>query len=88
MKTNLNFIGIDVSKSTLDICVLSDKTESFIIKNSEKQIKLFFAKLINDKTNYYHICAENTGKYSWVLMSVISPAHHSCFRQKHVVLTC
>lgn len=72
MKTNLNFIGIDVSKSTLDICVLSDKTQSLIIKNNEKQIKLFFTKLINDKKTYYHICAENTGKYSWILMSVLS----------------
>lgn len=72
MKTNLNFIGIDVSKNTLDICVLSDQTESFIIKNSEKQITLFFTRILKDKSKYYHVCAENTGRYSWVLMSVLS----------------
>ena len=72
MKTNLNFIGIDVSKNTLDVCVLSDQTESFIIGNNKKQITAFFTKILKDKSKYFHICAENTGKYSWELMSILS----------------
>ena len=70
MKTQLNFIGIDVSKDTLDICLLSETSESFVIKNTEKAIVRFFEKLLSHDATY-HICCENTGRYTWVLMSIL-----------------
>ena len=41
MKTNLNYIGIDVSKDTLDICILSKEASCFVINNTPKAIKSF-----------------------------------------------
>jgi transposase len=72
MKTKLNFVGIDVSKHTLDICVFSDVEESFVIDNKKRAITQFFSKLLKQTDIEYHICAENTGKYSWLLMGIIS----------------
>lgn len=71
METELNFIGIDVSKDTLDICLLSERSRSFIVKNREKDIARFFNALLEENISY-HICAENTGKYTWSLMSVLA----------------
>jgi transposase len=72
MKTNSKFIGIDVSKDTLDVCVLSEDCESTAIKNTERSICGFFKKLLRDsKECQYHICIENTGKYSWELMRIL-----------------
>lgn len=66
----LKFIGIDVSKNTLDICVLNDKTESYVIKNNQEEITQFFEKELNtDFKNY--VCIENTGKYSWLITSIL-----------------
>lgn len=72
MKTKLKFIGIDVSKATLDICILSKQSESLVIKNQEKAILNFFNDQLNDPCITYHICAENTGKYTWILMNVLA----------------
>lgn len=72
MKTNLNFVGIDVSKDTLDICMISDQQKSWTIKNKRNAIEKCFAKLLKDTSMCYHICAENTGKYTWVLMRVMA----------------
>lgn len=71
METELNFIGIDVSKDTLDICLLSERSRSFIVKNREKDIARFFNALLEGNISY-HICAENTGKYTWSLMGVLA----------------
>lgn len=79
MKRNLKFIGIDVSKDTLDICILSETSESLVIKNNEKSIKKFFIKVLKNESNHYHICAENTGKYTWILMSVLSDLNCSFY---------
>lgn len=72
MKTELKFIGIDVSKNTLDICLLGKQAESFVIKNNEKAITKFFKPLLSKENYIYHICAENTGKYTWLLMRVLT----------------
>lgn len=72
MKTKLKFIGIDVSKETLDVCILSDTLESTVIKNAEKNIIKFFKTQLKDTNCKYHICLENTGKYSWSLTRVLS----------------
>ncbi|WP_405409753.1 IS110 family transposase [Maribacter sp. Asnod1-A12] len=71
MKTELKFIGIDVSKSTLDICILSDTTESLVIKNTKRSIFKYFGHLLKNTAHEYHICVENTGKYSWELMRIL-----------------
>lgn len=72
MKTNSKFIGIDVSKDSLDICILSEKSTSLTIKNSEKSINKYFTNLLKDNSFTYYVCAENTGKYTWALMGVLS----------------
>lgn len=71
MKTNLKFIGIDVSKYTLDICILwQGQFKSYVIANREKAIVNFFEKHL--AANFqYHICIENTGKYCWSLMRLL-----------------
>lgn len=70
MKTKLKFIGIDVSKDTLDIGIYSEVDKSTVIKNNKKEILKYFKTLLSDKGTY-HICIENTGKYSWVLMELL-----------------
>ena len=70
MQKSLNFIGIDISKETLDICVLKkDQSKHYQILNQSTQIQKFF-KENNNKGN--HICFENTGKYGWELIDVLS----------------
>lgn len=71
MKTDLKFIGIDVSKSTLDICILSEDQGFFKIDNTLKSIRCFFSKHLSKKSVNY-VCMENTGKYGWGLMELLS----------------
>lgn len=71
MKTELKFIGIDVSKATLDVCVLSDSPESLVIENTEQSILNYFGRLLETTAHEYHIRVENTGKYSWELMRIL-----------------
>ncbi len=70
MKTDVKFIGIDVSKLTLDICVLSNQEEFFKIDNTIKSIKHFFKTHLSTDTKNY-VCIENTGKYGWFLMEIV-----------------
>jgi len=67
MENNLKFIGIDVSKLTLDICVITSTTKFYEISNTQKDIQKFFLKEL-DSAGSAHVCIENTGKYSWELM--------------------
>lgn len=67
----IKFVGIDVSKKTLDICILEEKKEFFKINNEEKNIRNFFRQRLENKEFEYHICIENTGKYSWCLESIL-----------------
>lgn len=77
MKTKTKFIGIDVSKATLDICTLSPDQNSFEIKNTKQSILKFFKAHLSDDLET-HVCIENTGKYSWLLMELL-PALDSVF---------
>jgi len=70
MKTKAKFIGIDVSKNTLDICIVSKLQESFVIKNTKKEILRFFKTHLSENSKDY-VCIENTGKYSWLLMELM-----------------
>ena len=70
MQKPLNFIGIDISKNTLDICILQESsTEHFSIPNRPDTVQGFF-KRFRPQDN--HICFENTGKYGWELINVLS----------------
>ena len=70
MQKQLNFIGIDISKKTLDICILNGtSTEHFTIPNEPDSILRFFNGF---KLQDTHICFENTGKYGWELIDVLS----------------
>lgn len=86
MKTNLKCIGIDVSKDTLDICILSNQEESLVIDNTKSSIVKFFKNQLKDTTMTYHICCENTGKYSWLLAEILAemPCHFYIVNPLHL----
>lgn len=80
-------IGIDISKLTLDICIIDeDVIDHYCIKNKPAQIKSFIKQV---KKNYnvlkVELCMENTGLYNWPLYSscnetdvtlfVVNPLH-------------
>lgn len=87
MKEKLIFIGIDISKATLDICVLNDTTtENWKIKNQTKCIRAFFNKLVKQyREAKCLVCMESTGYYNWpsyealtdlgLTLFVINPLH-------------
>jgi transposase len=62
------FIGIDVSKSTLDLCLSQNHhTLFFQIKNSKKEWKSLFSKLKKEHSlciNETLFCLEDTGNYT------------------------
>jgi transposase len=79
------FMGIDVSKKTLDFCVYdSQQNKNYSIKNNEKEIKKLLKKHL-DCSSSLVIGVENTGRYNWPLyqavmdldtkLYVISPLH-------------
>jgi len=64
------FIGIDVSSKMLDICVRVQGINKFsVIKNSIKEIKLFFKQFNNE---HCFLAMENTGRYNWLLYEALS----------------
>lgn len=67
MKEKEIIVGIDVSKSRLDICVLIDNLSQLQqIKNNAKSVKLFFNMLLKqNKGVKITVCIENTGYYNW-----------------------
>ena len=70
MQKSLKFIGIDISKSTLDICALDkDSSVHYQIENQALQIRKFFRPFTKNNTR---ICFENTGKYGWVLIEILT----------------
>jgi transposase len=70
MQKSLKFIGIDISKSTLDICALGkDSSVHYQIENQALQIRKFFRTFTKNSTR---ICFENTGKYGWVLIEILT----------------
>ncbi len=79
------FMGIDVSKATLDFCIQnSQQNKSYSIRNGEKEIKKLFNKYIKCCSSVV-VGVENTGRYNWPLyqavidmdikLYVISPLH-------------
>lgn len=66
MKKEKVFIGIDVSKLTLDICIVKNTTTSLVIKNNKTDIKKFLNEVTKGSSEVY-LCIENTGKYGWLI---------------------
>lgn len=65
------FIGIDISKLTLDVFVNScSKTQHYQIENCSKAIKKFFKSFSNDANTV--VGMENTGRYNFELYEVLS----------------
>lgn len=63
------FIGIDISKLTLDICVLrANAKQSYIINNEPNAIKAFFTNLAGA---HLHVGMENTGCYNYHIYEVL-----------------
>lgn len=67
-----SFIGVDVSKLSLDICSITEDGEikNFKIENNPKSLKIFFKRMstcINLQKTL--VCAEFTGHYSNLLRS-------------------
>ncbi len=71
MKKQVTYIGVDVSKSTLDVCVLEqgNSPEQFEIRNNKKDIVNFFKSY---QFELVRVCCENTGKYSWLLLDLLT----------------
>lgn len=65
-----SFIGVDVSKLSLDVCLVTEDGEikNFKIDNTLKALKIFLKK-INNSLNLQEtlVCAEFTGHYSNIL---------------------
>ena len=62
------FTGIDVSKLTLDICMLNGASKKhFTIDNKPEAIKAFFTKIQATIDGHFYIGMENTGCYNYYL---------------------
>ncbi len=71
-------IGIDISKAELDICLLRNgQAEKFTIANSLKTISAFMKKHLKQEKAI--IGMENTGRYGWVLLTVLEATEHTVF---------
>ena len=65
------FIGIDISKSTLDICIRKNAvTEHCQINNCSKDIKRFLKRYADNENTI--VAMENTGRYNFELYEVLS----------------
>lgn len=70
MKNSLTFVGIDISKSTLDICSLQgEKKLVKSIGNNKKEIEAFFRGL---EPQQLKICFENTGRYGRKIVEILT----------------
>jgi len=70
MQENAVFIGMDISKQTIDICVLQgDKRSHHVIDNATAAIQHFFTTIALPETPY--IGVENTGRYNWPLYTAM-----------------
>ena len=76
-----NFIGIDISKLTLDITLVIDgiQTSYQKIKNEEKDIKKYFTSFLKHETIEHSIvCMEFTGIYNAKIISCLSQLGLKC----------
>lgn len=72
------FIGVDVSKLTLDLFVKSNEIEQhYQIKNDVKVIRKFLKSFENESTTV--IAMENTGRYNFALYEVLASTKLSVY---------
>lgn len=77
-----NFIGIDVSKLTLDISIVVNGVQTSYkqIKNEEKDIKKYFTSFLKYETVEYSIvCMEFTGIYNAKVVSCLNQLDLRCW---------
>lgn len=75
---NQIFIGIDISKKTLDICILEEDEKQYAsIENKKKEINKFLNTFSDEREVY--ISMENTGRYNWPLYTALSSFEHCVF---------
>ena len=72
------FLGIDVSKATLDVALLNGKTHYAVFDNSEKGFKKLQRWMEKRQVVLSHACLEATGQYGY-------PAAEYLYRQGHQV---
>lgn len=78
MKNYLFYVGIDISKSKLDVVVLDKQTPNvsnhFIVENNLKGIKGILKNLEKHKIDLTTVlfCCENTGVYTFPLSNHLS----------------
>lgn len=71
------FVGVDISKLTLDICILSPEGKNQCqIKNTPRAIKSFLKASFVEPTI---IAMENTGRYNRYLLDVLSETDHEVY---------
>lgn len=87
MKEKEIIVGIDVSKSTLDVCVLlNGQSESYALKNNTQTVTSFFKRLLKKNPDrIISVCMEHTGYYNWpsleafdqltINLYVVNPLH-------------
>lgn len=72
MQENQLFVGVDVSKSTLDICLLNAQESKHLqIKNEAQAINTFCQRLL-EPVKTVIIGLENTGRYGMLLLDVLA----------------
>jgi len=73
MQQEPTFVGIDISKLTLDICIRQGTTnEHYVIDNEPAAIKVFFTPLLTLKAEGLYVGMENTGCYNYHLYEALS----------------
>lgn len=78
MKNYLFHVGIDISKSKLDVVILEKEmpnvSNHFIVENNVKGVKEILKNLIKQKIDLSKVlfCCENTGVYTFPLSSYLS----------------
>ena len=81
MKEKKIIVGIDVSKLTLDICVLDGGSSvSSVIKNTKGSVRTFIRKLKKEHGKARILIGmENTGLYNWNFYSAVEDAEVQIF---------
>jgi transposase len=81
MKNYLFYVGVDISKSKLDVVLLKKEepnvTNHFIVENNLKGVNEIFKNLTKQKIDLSTVlfCCENTGVYTFPLSSSLSESN-------------
>jgi len=80
------FVGIDISKQTLDLCVRSQdgSIRNIAIANEVQSIRTFFS---DSALSGCVIAMENTGRYTWALLEALSDMDHTVYVLCPIALT-